>query len=100
MTGLIYTVTAVPDENGGRCRCLGYYNTYGDLLNQINKYGINGLDEGGLFKYLVVEKFEAGIYAYSIGAEIWFEADHSNNSWVEMLDKPDKFKGIINFGMG
>lgn len=98
MNGLIYTVTVASEE--GKCRCVGYFYSYAELLNQINKYGINGLDEGGLFKYLVVEKFESGIYAYSVGAETWFEADHNNNSWIEMLDKPDRFKGIVNFGMG
>lgn len=100
MSALIYTVTAVQDECGSRCRCLGYFNSYEELLNQINKYGINGLDEGGLFKYLVVEKFETGIYANSIGAETWFEADYNTNSWTEMLDKPERFKGTVNFGMG
>jgi len=99
MSALIYTVTAVPDESGGRCRCLGYFYSYEELLNQINKYGINGLDEGGLFKYLVVEKFSSGIYAYSVGAETWFVANYETNSW-DGTDKPEKFKGIVSFGMG
>lgn len=97
MNALIYTVTAVPDN--GRCRCLGYFHSYDEALSQINKYGMNGLDEGGLFKYLVVEKFSSGIYAYSVGAETWFVANHETNSW-DGTDKPEKFKGIINFGMG
>lgn len=97
MNGLIYTVTAVSEE--GKCRCIGYFYSYGELLNQINKYGINGVDEGGLFKYLVIEKFETGIYANSIGAETWFEADYATNSWVE-TDKPEQFQGTVSYGMG
>ena len=98
MNGLIYTVTAVPER--GHCRCVGYFYSYQEALSAINKYGINGLDEGGLFKYLVVEKFESGIYAMSFGAETWFVADHDTNSWVELQDKPEKFKGTTNYGMG
>ena len=99
MNNLIHTVTAVPEKSGSSCRCLGYFRSFRDALNEINKHGINGLDEGGLFKYLVVEKFETGFYATSVGAETWFEVDYSTNSWVEG-NKPSRFEGTVSYGMG
>ena len=50
----IYTVTTVPEKSGERCRCVGFYARYSDALHFIEKFGINGLDDGGLSKYLVI----------------------------------------------
>jgi hypothetical protein len=96
----IYTLTTVPEKSGERCRCVGFYARYSDALHFIEKFGINGLDEGGLFKYLVIEKFIEGIYSTSDEfEESWFETDFKTTKWKE-IKKPSKFKGIINFGMG
>ena len=96
----IYTITTVPEKSGERCRCVGFYTRYSDALHFIEKFGINGLDEGGLFKYLVIEKFLEGIYATSEEfEESWFEADFENMKWKQ-IKKPKKFKGVINFGIG
>jgi len=96
----IYTVTTVQNETGEHPRCVGFFSRFSDALHYINKFGINGLDEGGVFKYLVIEKFKEGIYAMSDEfEESWFEADFKDNNWKE-IKKPSKFKGVINFGMG
>jgi hypothetical protein len=96
----IYTITMVPEEAGERCRCIGFYNRYSDALHFIEKFGINGLDEGGLYKYLIIEKVSEGIYAMSDEfEESWFEADFETMKWKE-IKKPEKFKGVINFGLG
>ncbi len=96
----IYTITMVPKKSGDRCRCVGFFTRFSNALHFINKYGINGLDEGGLFKYLVIEKILEGIYSISEEIEqIWFEADFKNNKWKE-IKKPSLFKGVINFGIG
>lgn len=96
----IYTITMVPEKSGERCRCIGFYTRYSDALHFIEKFGINGLDEGGLFKYLVIEKVMEGIYAVSDEfEESWFEADFETMKWKE-IKKPEKFKGVINFGLG
>lgn len=96
----IYTISMVPEKSGERCRCIGFYTRYSDALHFIEKFGINGLDEGGLFKYLVIEKVMEGIYAMSDEfEESWFEADFETMKWKE-IKKPEKFKGVINFGLG
>jgi hypothetical protein len=96
----IYTITIVPEKSGERCRCVGFYTRYSDALHFIEKWGINGLDEGGLFKYLVIEKFSEGIYAMSDEfEESWFETDFETMQWKE-IKKPKQFKGVINFGIG
>jgi hypothetical protein len=96
----IYTITMVPEKSGERCRCVGFYTRYSDALHFIEKNGINGLDEGGLFKYLIIEKISEGIYAMSDEfEESWFEADFKTMKWKE-IKKPEKFKGVINFGLG
>ncbi len=96
----IYTLTMVPEKSGERCRCLGFYTRYSDALHFIEKFGINGLDEGGLFKYLIIEKMSEGIYAMSEEfEESWFEADFKTMKW-EAIKKLEKFKSVINFGMG
>ena len=96
----IYTITVVPEKSGERTRCIGFFNRYSDVLHYIEKYGINGLDEGGLFKYLVIEKVFEGIYSVSEEfEENWFEADFKTTKWKE-IKKPKQFKGVINFGIG
>lgn len=96
----IYTITMVPKKSGERSRCVGFYTRYSDALHFIDKFGINGLDEGGLFKYLVIEKVSEGIYATSDEfEESWFEADFDTMKWKE-IKKPEVFKGVINFGIG
>lgn len=96
----IYTITTVPDKAGERVRCVGFFTRYSDALYYIDKFGINGLDEGGLYKYLVIEKFSEGIYAMSEEfEESWFETDFETMKWKE-IKKPKKFKGVINFGIG
>lgn len=96
----IYTITTVPEKSGERCRCVGFYTRYSDALHFIEKFGINGLDEGGLFKYLVIEKVSEGVYAMSDEfEESWFKADFETMKWRE-IKKPEKFKGVINFGIG
>jgi hypothetical protein len=99
-TEFIYTVTTVPEKSGGRSRCVGFFARYSDALHFIEKFGINGLDEGGLFKYLVIEKVSEGIYSVSDEfEETWFETDFETMKWKE-IKKPNKFKGVINFGIG
>lgn len=96
----IYTLTTVPEKSGERCRCIGFFSRYSDALHYINKYGINGLDEGGLFRYLVIEKVSEGLYAISDEfEETWFKTDFKSNNWKE-IKKPKQFKGVINFGIG
>jgi len=96
----IYTITVVPEKSGGRARCIGFYTRYSDALHFIEKFGINGLDEGGLFKYLVIEKVSEGVYAMSDEfEESWFEADFNTMKWKE-IKKPKNFKSVINFGIG
>lgn len=96
----IYTITMVPKKSGERSRCVGFYTRYSDALHFIDKFGINGLDEGVLFKYLVIEKVSEGIYATSDEfEESWFEADFDTMKWKE-IKKPEVFKGVINFGIG
>lgn len=96
----IYAITTVQEKPGERCRCIGFYNRYSDALHFIERFGINGLDEGGLYKYLVIEKILEGIYATSEEfEESWFEADFETMKWKE-IKKPEKFKGVINFGIG
>jgi hypothetical protein len=96
----IYTITMVPEKSGEHSRCIGFYTRYSDALHFIEKFGINGLDEGGLFKYLVIEKVLEGIYAMSDEfEESWFEADFKTMKWKE-IKKPEKFKSVINFGIG
>lgn len=96
----IYTITIVPEKTGERCRCIGFYTHYSDALHFIDKFGINGMDEGGLYSYLVIEKVSEGIYATSEEfEESWFKADFETMKWKE-IKKPEKFKGVINFGIG
>lgn len=96
----IYTITVVPEKSGNRCRCIGFYTRYSDALHYLNKFGINSLDEGGLFKYLVIEKVSEGIYGVSEEfEESWFEADFKTMKWKE-IKKPSHFKSVINFGIG
>lgn len=96
----IYTITMVSEKSGEHSRCVGFYSRYSDVLHYLNKFGINGLDEGGLFKYLVIEKVSEGIYETSDEfEESWFEADFKTMKWKE-IKKPKKFQGVINFGIG
>ncbi len=96
----IYTITMVPEKSGERCKCVGFFTRYSDALHFINKFGINGLDEGGLFKYLVIEKVLEGIYSISEEfEENWLEANFKENKWIE-IKKPSQFQGVINFGIG
>lgn len=96
----IYTITMLTEKSVKRCRCIGFYTRYSDALHFLNKFGINGLDEGGLFKYLVIEKVSEGIYGTSDEfEESWFEANFETMKWKE-IKKPDQFKGVINFGIG
>lgn len=99
--GSIYTITLVPEKNGERCRCFGFFLRFSDALYHINKYGLNGLtDEAGLYKYIVIEKMFEGLYASSEEFDqTWFEADHELNKWKE-IKKPANFKSVINFGIG
>lgn len=96
----IYTLTTVPEKSGGHARCVGFFSRYSDALHYIEKFGVNGLDEGGLFKYLVIEKVFEGIYGVSEEfEETWFETDFKLKKWKE-IKKPLKFKGTVNFGIG
>lgn len=91
----IYTITVVPEKCGERCRCIGFYMRYSSALHFIEKNGINGLDEGGLYKYLVIEKLLEGIYGVSNEfEETWFETDFETMKWKE-IKKPKTLKASL-----
>lgn len=99
-TQFIYTITVIPESSTERCRCVGFYTRYSDALHFIEKFGINGLDEGGLYNYLVIEKMSEGIYSMSEEfEESWFKADFKKMKWKQ-IKKPEHFKSVINFGIG
>lgn len=99
-TESIYTVTLVSEDRTIRPRCFGFFSRFSDALYHINHNGINGLDEAGQYKYLIIEKMYEGLYTVSEELEqTWFKVNYELKQWEE-IKKPKKFKGIINFGIG
>jgi hypothetical protein len=93
----IYTITQIGDEDDIRPRCRGWFSTLGSAEKEIVDSG-EFLNEGGYYKFVVIENIMEGI---SIGIhrnEYWYVWDDDKLKYVK-TSKPDAFRHIINFGM-
>ena len=78
-------------------RCIGYYETLkGAQSNAIGN--AESLCEGGWYKYLVIEQFEAGWYP-NVQTEEWYEFSEDGKS-SRVIEKPECFRQISGFGIG
>ena len=97
----IYTVTTIQTfedpKQPKRKRCVGFFYDINDAKQAVLE---NWLDiaEEGRYNYAVIEDFQQGLY--SIGEEknqLWFE--WNNESYIP-IEKPARFRRVVNFGIG
>ncbi len=105
---LIYLVTVLNIEEGRvlHDRTWGWHPTLEEAVECIKKND-GDIYENGSYNYALVEEMPAGSLAIC-EQEHWFKVipyrepgAHSVKSYqVEFCEKPEGFKGVVNFGMG
>jgi hypothetical protein len=74
-------------------RCFGFYMNYWTARKAIEEN--RGSMCECLYDYLVMEC----IHAVDVHEE-WWKWDGALNKWVELEEKPEDFRGIVNFAIG
>ena len=75
-------------------RCIGYYEELKWARNTVETLSI---DEGGWYKYAVIEEFGQGWYP-NVHQEIWYQFYKTRKP--KQIKKPARFNRIRNFGLG
>lgn len=103
----IFTITAIvaidPYDTEGKktfgnskpTRVFGYYGTLKQAIEAV-KDNRGGMDEC-LYQWIVIEEIPEGIHASTI-EEYWFE--WIAQRWQPIEQKPERFRSIVNFGIG
>lgn len=86
-----------PPFNVRTTRCFGFYMNYWEARKAIQEN--RGSMCECLYDFLVMEYMEEGIHAMAIHEE-WWKWDDALNKWIELEEKPEDFKGIVNFAIG
>lgn len=97
----IFTVTTIekltPVDAIGNSRCVGWFETELDAREVVeNNYG--DIWEYS-YQYAVIEKMAIGLYPHP-EKEIWYEWDNDRKRYIELPEKPDAAKNMVNFGIG
>lgn len=80
-----------------RTRCFGFYNTYNEAAKAVeNNYG--SMQEC-LYDYIVIEYIEPGIHP-TVEVERWWWWVEENRRWEDGIEKPEEFRGTVNFALG
>lgn len=88
-----------------RSRTWGWYPKLSQAKEAAEK-NVGEMCECGWYNYLVIEEFNAGIYALNMGPAAdekvrWFyKWNEEQDKWVEMEEEPKFAKGVVNYGMG
>jgi hypothetical protein len=94
----IYTITTLRKDPMKPNRCVGYYF---DIVKAIQAVLDNHQDiyEMGHYPYCVIESVKPGIYSLE-RREYWFEWNTDKNMYVQLHEKPGKFRILACFGIG
>lgn len=92
----IYVVTTVSRHDPISTRPWFFFFTF----EKAEKVVINNhtdLNEAGYWPYVVIEELKE--FSFTDRKEFWYEFDHETGKYVE-ITKPEKFKGIVCWGLG
>lgn len=97
----IFTVTTIdkltPINGIGNSRCVGWFGTESDA-----KYVVEN-NCGDIweysYQYAVIEKIGSGLYQHP-KKEIWYKWNDDKKRYIELSEKPDAIKNVVNFGIG
>ena len=84
-------------EISGHHRCFGFYDTYNEVRRVVDQN--RGNMQEGLYDYIVVEYIEPGIHP-TVEVEHWWQWVEYNRRWRDGIEKPEEFRGVVNFALG
>jgi hypothetical protein len=92
-------ITAIATKPNGDTdiHCFGFYNEFNEAFKAVEEN--RGSMCECLYDYLVMEYIEPGIHP-EVHKEYWWEWVEENNRWEDGIEKPEQFKGIVNFALG
>jgi len=96
-----FITTLVKKERSGLTnknrRCFGFYNTHNEAHKAVEEN--RGSMEECLYDYLVIEYIEPGIHP-TVEVEHWWWWVEENRRWEDGIEKPEEFRGTVNFALG
>lgn len=92
----IYTITTV-NYSGTRKRFPGFTFSF-DEAEEIVKENINDINEN-LYVFAVIEKTFPGLYTFDSREEHWYKFSALFDKY-EPIEKPEKFKHVVCWGIG
>jgi hypothetical protein len=94
----IFTVTTYrPGYN--RSRVPGYFTNFGDAEKCVlENWG--DIWEDGYYKFAIIEKTSPGLYTFEDRAEAWYTPKVDRLGEYERIEKPDRFKNSVCWGIG
>ena len=100
----IFTITTVPNgalsDTLGDTRTVGYFPTREEANAAVLD---NSMDmQEGRYMYAVVERSLPGVYNYQC-EEQWYEWGHDQESGQDSyapIEKPEKFRRVVGWGLG
>lgn len=78
-------------------RTFGFFDHYSEALSAVEQN--QGSLHECLYDYIVIECIEEGIHPMVLKEE-WFWWVKENNRWEDGIEKPEEFKGTVNWALG
>ena len=94
----IYAVTTVRGSLGSNPRTVGFFHEFG-LAEQTLKENIMDINEMGHYPYAVIERISPGIYNYP-REEMWYRWNNATEGYERILEKPERFRKVVGWGIG
>ena len=94
----IYTVTTVRGALAAGSRAVGYYETFEEAEDVVIN-NILDICEEGYYHYAVIEEVEPGIYTIP-RTEIWYRWDREKGQYINLPEKPERFKQVAAWSLG
>lgn len=98
----MYFVTTIgkfrkTDDGYDDIRCVGYFK----LFNQAEFAILNNCGDihETNYQYAVIENFGPGLYPLDLEENWWYEWNKDKEEYVR-INKPEIFKGFVNFAIG
>jgi hypothetical protein len=93
----IYTITTIERSLAAGKRAVGFFHEFENAERVVvNNYG--DINEMGYYPFAVIEKTEPGIYMYD-REEYWYQWNRETKCY-ERIEKPERFKQVVGWGLG
>ena len=93
----IYTVTTIERSLAAGKRAVGFFHEF-EIAEKAVIYNSLDINEMGYYPFAVIEEVTPGIYSFS-RKEYWYQWNRVTKCY-ERIEKPERFKQVVCWGLG